>query len=287
MEFLIISGMSGAGKSRVANILEDLDFYCVDNMPVMLMPKFAELCLATMGRYERVALVTDIRGGNTFDELFAALDEMRTMGCDYKILFIEASVEAIIKRYKETRRRHPLEAECGNVEKAVRQERQMLASVRSRADYIIDTSGLTLGKLQRELYRLFAGDTSERAMKINVMSFGFKYGVPIEADLVFDVRFLPNPFYVPELRELCGRDKPVKDYIFGAKQTEEFMGYLTDFVGYLVPQYIEEGKPTLVICLGCTGGQHRSVAVAEALADFLAKKGYRVECSHRDVEKSQ
>ncbi len=287
MEFLIISGLSGAGKSRTAAILEDLDFYCVDNMPAALMPKFAELCLSGGGRYERVALVTDVRGRESFDELFKALDEMRRLGCEYKILFVEATAETIVKRYKETRRRHPLDPTGGNIENAVHREKRMLEMMRSRADYIIDTSHLTLGQLQRKLYRLFIADKGERTISVNVMSFGFKYGIPMEADLVFDVRFLPNPFYVAELKDKCGLDAPVRDFIFSHDQAKEFMTKLTGMMEFLLPLYIEEGKSSLVIAVGCTGGHHRSVAVAKSLADVLTQQGYLVEENHRDVAKEQ
>jgi UPF0042 nucleotide-binding protein len=284
MEFLIISGLSGAGKSRVAAVLEDMDFYCVDNMPVDLMPKFTELCLSTRGRYERVALVTDVRSWEHYDDLFKALDQMQEMGCDHKILFIEASPEAIIKRYKETRRRHPLAPDGKNFEDAVKREMKMLEFVREKADYIIDTSHLTLGQLQRKLYKTFMNDYDEKNMKINVISFGFKYGILIDADLVFDVRFLPNPYYEPDLKEKNGLDQEIKDYIFKFDCSNEFMNHLSKLIEFLLPHYIEEGKHFLVIGIGCTGGHHRSVAVACALADFIASKGYQVECSHRDID---
>jgi UPF0042 nucleotide-binding protein len=254
-------------------------------MPAALMPKFAELCLSGGGRYERVALVTDVRGRDSFDELFKALDEMRQLGCDYKILFIEASVETIVKRYKETRRKHPLDPTGGAIENAVHREKRMLEAMRSRADYIIDTSGTTLGQLQRKLYRLLVADKGERTISVNVMSFGFKYGIPMDADLVFDVRFLPNPFYVAELKDKCGLDAPVSDFIFSHQQANEFMDKLTGMMEFLLPLYVEEGKSSLVIAVGCTGGHHRSVAVAKKLADAITQLGYPVEAGHRDVTK--
>jgi UPF0042 nucleotide-binding protein len=286
MEILIISGLSGAGKSRVAAVLEDMDFYCVDNMPVALMPKFAELCLATRGRYERVALVTDVRAMENFSELFGALDEMRDMGCDHRILFVEASFETIVKRYKESRRRHPLDPDGGDLEKAVRREIDILAPVREQADIIIDTTDLTLGRLQRRLFAIFNKNTDEKPMTVNVVSFGFKYGIPIESDLVMDVRFLPNPYYISELRDLSGLDEPVKKFIFEYEQSKEFYSKLLDFLEFLLPCYIEEGKRHIVISIGCTGGHHRSVAIAQALTEFLAGKGYPVDCIHRDIDKS-
>lgn len=283
MEFLIITGLSGAGKSRVAAVLEDMDFYCVDNMPVDLMPKFTELCLSTRGRYERVALVTDVRAWEHYGDLFTALDQMQQMGCEHKLLFMEATPEAIIKRYKETRRRHPLAPDGKNLEAAVHREREMLEHVREKADFIIDSSNLTLGQLQRKLYKNFMSGNDENGMKVNVVSFGFKYGILMDADLVFDVRFLPNPYYQPHLKVKTGQDQEVKDFIFQFDCTNDFMEHLTKLVEFTLPHYVEEGKPFLVIGIGCTGGHHRSVAVACALADFIASKGYQVECSHRDI----
>ncbi len=286
MEILIISGLSGAGKSRVAAVLEDMDFYCVDNMPVALMPKFAELCLATRGRYERVALVTDVRAVENFSELFIALEEMRAMGCDHRILFVEAGIATIVKRYKETRRRHPLDPDGGELENAVNREIRMLMPVRDEADIIIDTTDLTLGRLQRRLLAIFNKSPEEKSLSVSVISFGYKYGIPIEADLVFDVRFLPNPYYVEKLREQSGLDKPVGDFVFSMEQSREFFEKLSDLLMFLLPWYSEEGKSHLVIGIGCTGGRHRSVAVAQALADVLTGKGYSVDCSHRDIDKS-
>lgn len=286
MEILIISGLSGAGKSRVAAVLEDMDFYCVDNMPVALMPKFAELCLATRGRYERVALVTDVRAIENLGELFIALDEMRGMGCDRRILFVEAGIDTIVKRYKETRRRHPLDPEGGDLEKAVLREIEMLSPVREQADIIIDTTGLTLGRLQRRLFSIFNKGPEEQPLNVNIISFGYKYGVPKEADLVFDVRFLPNPFYIQALRDLTGLDEPVRQYIFEFEQARVFFDKLSELMAFLLPYYIEEGKRHLVVCVGCTGGRHRSVATARALVEFLTEKGYPVDCIHRDIDKS-
>ncbi|NLM84704.1 MAG: RNase adapter RapZ [Clostridiales bacterium] len=287
MEILIISGLSGAGKSRVAAVLEDMDFYCVDNMPVSLMPKFAELCLATRGRYERVALVTDVRAIENFAELFVALDEMNAMGCKHRILFVEANVETIVKRYKETRRRHPLDPEGHELEKAVYREIELLAPVREKADIIINTTNLTLGQLQRRLFSIFNTGGADKPMSVSVISFGYKYGIPIEADLVFDVRFLPNPYYDAALRDKSGIDEPVSRYIFDSPLTEEFFRRLTDLIEFLLPLYIEDGRRNLTVCIGCTGGRHRSVAIAEALRNFLVEKGYPAESLHRDIDKSQ
>ena len=286
MEFILISGLSGAGKSKVASFLEDIGFYVVDNMPAPLIPKFAELCMANPGRYDRVALVTDIRGGQTFDGLFAALNDLHEMGCAYKILFVEASVETIIKRYKETRRIHPLAGSTHSLDEAVRSECTVLAPVRKRAEYIIDTSAFSTAKLRGEVLRLFGTGSDTPAMSVNVISFGFKYGIPIEADLVFDVRFLPNPYYIAELRHQTGLDAGVYDFVFGYRQTKDFMSYLEGLIGFLLPQYVEEGKTVLVIAIGCTGGQHRSVAITRALADFIRRKGFQATENHRDMTRA-
>lgn len=285
MEFLIISGLSGAGKSHTADILEDLDYYCVDNMPIALITKFAQLCLAAGEQYEKVALVTDIRERANFDELFKVLDGLWDLGCDYRILFVEANPANIVKRYKETRRRHPLAVPGVSIEDAISSEIKLLEPVRERADYIINTSNLTIGNLQSEIYRLFVGEDAKRKLVVNVMSFGYKYGIPIESDLVFDVRFLPNPFYVSELRELSGLDEPVSQFVFQNDITKEFMTKLKDMLKFLLPLYVEEGKMSLSISIGCTGGHHRSVAIAKALSDYIEDLGYAAQNINRDIQK--
>jgi UPF0042 nucleotide-binding protein len=285
MEIVIISGLSGAGKSRVAAVLEDMDFYCVDNMPLTMMPKFAELCLATQGRYERVALVTDVRALENIDELFGTFEEMKELGCVLSILYVEAETDTIVRRYKETRRRHPLDHTGSGLAEAVEKEVDMLAPVRERADEIIDTTGLTLSKLQRRLNKRFLEEHDQKALNVTVKSFGFKYGLPVEADILFDVRFMPNPFYIPELRLKTGLDDIVKDFVFGLDQSNEFMQRLCDMLDFLLPYYIEEGRRHFVICLGCTGGKHRSPAVVNALMEHLNEQGYPVDCIHRDLEK--
>jgi len=287
MEFVVISGISGAGKSRAADVLEDLGFYCVDNMPAALIPRFAEFCLAAGGKYERVALVTDVREQDSFDELFSALDEMKALGCPYKILFMDASVETLVRRFKETRRRHPLDPSGRGLEEAIRAEKHILLPVRDRANYIVDTTGLALGRLQRKLFQLFGATsaTQEKPIHVNIVAFGFKYGIPMDSDLLFDVRYLPNPFYIESLRPLSGLDEPVRDFIFSHGQASEFMEHLERMVSFLLPLYIEEGKPSLTISIGCTGGRHRSVALTAALAGFVADEGYKVETIHRDLEK--
>ena len=286
MEFVIVSGLSGAGKSKAVEFMEDMGFFCVDNLPAPLIPKFAELCMAGHGEYERVALVTDIRGGGNFDGLFQALDALNAMNCEYKILFVEANEETIIKRYKETRRNHPLSHEGSSLQEAVAAEREMLAPVRARAAYIIDTSTLSTAKLRGEVLRLFGRESDEKAVSINVLSFGFKYGLPIEADLVLDVRFLPNPFYVPELRNKTGISDDVYHYVMDTASAKEFMQRLEKLFEFLLPQYVEEGKSALVIAVGCTGGKHRSVSVTRALAAYIRQKGYSFSEKHRDMTRA-
>ena len=242
--------------------------------------------MANQGKYEKVALVTDVRGGETFNKLFEALAKLEQMGCPYEILFMEASPETIIHRYKESRRKHPLGNPCTPIEDAVRSERQVLKTVRERANYIIDTTALSTAKLRGQLRHLFASEEPAAQMAVNVISFGYKYGIPIEADLVLDVRFLPNPFYIDELRSHCGLDQDVYDFVFQFQQTQDFMKYLERLIAFLLPLYSEEGKSALVIAVGCTGGQHRSVAVTRALAEFIRRKGYQATESHRDMTRA-
>ena len=285
MEILIVSGLSGAGKSRVAGGLEDLGFYCVDNMPVALMPRFAELCLASQGKYERVALVTDVRNIEDFDELFRALEAMEALGCGHRILFVEASIGTIVKRYKETRRCHPLSPDGSDLAGTVAREMEMLEPVKQRADYVINTSELTLGQLQRRLFRLFSGNPEKKPLTVNVISFGYKRGLPLDADIILDARFLPNPYYVSELRQKTGLDAGVRQYVFSTGQANAFLDRLSSLISFLLPGYVEEGKRFLTIGIGCTGGRHRSVAIAESVRDIIAELGYPVECFHRDIEK--
>lgn len=285
MDIIIVSGLSGAGKSRAAAVLEDLDYYCVDNIPVSMMSKFVELCLATSGRYERVALVTDVRAITDFSELFIALDDIKELGCKYSILFMEAKTETIVKRYKETRRKHPLDPDGHDLLAAVEKEREYMLPVRNRADYIIDTTNLTLGRLQRTLYQNLIETNSDNPMAVTFMSFGYKNGVPIEADLMFDVRFLPNPYYIPQLKEHNGLEKEVSDYIFSFDISNDFSSRITELLKFLLPQYVEEGKRNLVVAFGCTGGHHRSVSLAVKIGTNIAELGYPVEFRHRDIEK--
>ena len=285
MDFLIITGLSGAGKSRAADVLEDLDYYCVDNMPIALMPRFAELCIATGGRYEKVALVTDVRAKNSFSELISTLDQLKEMNCDVRILYMDADVRTLVRRYKESRRPHPLAVRGGSIEDAISKEIELLAPIKEHADFIVDSSKLTLGALQNKLFSLFAGEGKKREIDVTVLSFGYKHGMPLDADLVFDVRFLPNPFYVEELRPQTGLDRPVAEFVFSYQQTRTFMEKIEDMLDFLLPMYIEEGKLNLTVAIGCTGGHHRSVAIASAINDYLKAKGISSVNVNRDIEK--
>lgn len=285
MEILVISGLSGGGKSKAASFLEDMGFYIVDNMPAAMILKFAEFCAGVSGRYDRVALVYDVRTASSFTELFEVLDKLKSMGA-CRMLFLEASPETIIKRYKETRRRHPLRGETDSLEEAVRRERELMAPVKERADFIIDTSRTSTAQLRGELLRLFGQGEERGAMTVNVTSFGFKYGLPLEADLVLDVRFMPNPFYIEDLRPKTGLDQAVSDYVFSFQQTRDFMKKLEDLLSFTLPLYAEEGKTSLTIAVGCTGGHHRSVAVTHALTVFVRQQGYSVTENHRDMSRS-
>ena len=283
MEFLIISGMSGAGKSQAADILEDMDYYCVDNLPLALLPRFAELCLASQGRYERVALVTDVRERESLGALLPALDGLWEMGLEYRILFMEADVPTIVRRYKSSRRPHPMQEPGDTVEDAVRREARSLAPVRERADYIINTSGLTTSMLQSRIRELL--DRKERSFAVMVSAFGYKYGLPIDADLVFDVRFLPNPYYVAQLRPHSGLDADVSKIVLDRPESQAFMERLLALLDYIIPLYAEEGRYTLHIAIGCTGGRHRSVAVANAVAAHLSERRENVTATFRDIDK--
>ena len=283
MEILIISGLSGAGKSKAASYLEDMGFYIVDNMPAAMILKFAEFCAGGNGRYDRVALVYDVRTASSFTELFVVLDQLKAMDGVCRMLFLEASPETIIKRYKETRRRHPLGDQADSLEEAVRKERELMAPVRGRADFVIDTSRTSTAQLRGELLRLFDTRGEKGGMTVNVTSFGFKHGLPLEADLVFDVRFMPNPFYIEDLRPQTGLDAPVAEYVFSFPQTRDFLKKLEDLLAFTLPLYAEEGKTTLSIAVVCTGGHHRSVAVTHALTEYIRGLGYQVSENHRDM----
>ena len=286
MEILIISGLSGSGKSKAASFLEDMGFYIVDNMPAGMILKFAEFCAAGSGRYSRVALVYDVRTADSFDEFLDTLDTLKARGYDCKLLFLEADVSVIIKRYKETRRLHPLQDTSEGLEDAVNREIAMMRCVRDRADILLNTSTSSTARLRGEMFRLFGDSQQAQEMTVSLVSFGFKHGLPMEADLVFDVRFMPNPFYIDSMRPQTGLDAPVRDYVFSFRETEEFMTRLRDLLGYVLPLYRKEGKTVLVVAIGCTGGHHRSVAVTHALAEYITSLGYRVTDNHRDMTRS-
>ncbi len=285
MNFLIVSGMSGAGKSRAAATLEDLGYYCVDNLPIALIPRFAEICLAATERYERVALVTDVRVGGDFQRLFESLDSIADMGCVYRILFLDTDTPTLIRRFKETRRKHPLMDKDNSMTNAIEHERQLLSALRDRADFIVDTTSLSAAGLREQILALFSGLDKGGAFEIIVQSFGFKYGIPADSDLVFDVRFLPNPYYEMSLREKNGTDPDVRNYVFQDGAADALMLKLNPLVDFLLPHYAAEGKSNLIISIGCTGGMHRSVAIAEALSEHLKKEKYEVVTMHRDYHR--
>jgi len=281
---VIITGLSGAGKSQAMHSFEDLGYFCIDNLPPMLIPKFAELAIQSAGKINRIALVSDIRGGDFFASLQEALQHLEAIGLAYEIIFLEASDEVLIRRFKETRRRHPL-ASLGSITEGIKEERRMLAQIRRRADKLIDTSLLTPQELKEKIKNLYAPDNEKENILITLVAFGFKHGIPLDADLVFDVRFLPNPHYIDQLRPLTGNDEAVKNYIWKWSVTYQFFQKLVDMVQFLIPCYIEEGKPQLVIAIGCTGGRHRSVSLVNELAKILQGKNYSVVKEYRDIEK--
>lgn len=284
MKIVIVSGMSGAGKSSAIKAMEDAGFYCVDNMPPKLIPAFAEVCGQSNGEIEKVGLVVDMRSGNMFNQLPDVLEKLREKGIDYDILFLEASDEVLVSRYKQTRRSHPL-APDGGVSEGIAKERKLLESIRKSAEYIIDTSSLTTLQLKEEVNKIFLKGSEYKSMVIKIESFGFKHGIPYDADLVFDVRFLPNPFYIPELKAKTGLNHEVSSYVFSFKQTGVFVKQLEEMISFLIPHYMEEGKTELVIGIGCTGGKHRSVAIAEELYKYISKTDYRTVIKHRDYLK--
>lgn len=280
---VIITGMSGAGKTQVMRFVEDLGYFCVDNLPPALIPKFAELCSQSGGRVQRIALVVDIRGGDFFDQLMQVLEDLEGQGIMYEVLFLEASDDTLIRRYKETRRRHPLAPE-GRISEGIRLERDRLEYIRGRATHIIDTSDFTTAQLKERIVELFEEDRGKPQINITMVSFGFKYGIPLDADMVFDVRFLPNPFYVASLRTKSGENPLVAEYIDKWPVTHQFLKRLQGLLDFLVPHYVKEGKTQLVIAVGCTGGLHRSVFIIGRIAEALQAQGYRVGIEHRDVK---
>lgn len=290
MEFVIVSGMSGAGKSGAVKALEDINFYCIDNMPPKLIPKLLELSLHSNERQlSKIAVVMDIRGGDISRDLFEVLSELDHLQCRYQILFLDADDETIIRRYKQTRHKHPLIGtgliQVDSISQALTRERELLEPIRRRADYTVDTSMFSAMQLKDYIQRLFSR-TERESLLIHCMSFGFKYGLPSDADLVFDVRCLPNPFYIPSLKPKTGLEEPVRSYVMQWKESQELSRRLSELLDFLVPLYQKEGKSQLVVAIGCTGGMHRSVVFCEMLASHLNETGYRALATHRDMEKS-
>lgn len=286
MRFIVLTGLSGAGKSQALSFLEDYGFYCVDNMPAALIPDFAKLALSSGEQYENVALVTDIRAGTDISGILAVLEDILSDKSVLQIVYLEASTQCIINRYKETRHKHPLAPDGAGIFEAIETERRQLQEIRGHADYIIDSTYLSTAKLRTYIANLLISNDKNYPIVVSVMSFGFKYSVPKESDLVFDVRFLPNPYYDTNLRPKTGLDEDVRNYVFKSGQADEFMTKLTDLINFLLPCYIAEGKNTLVISVGCTGGKHRSVAIAEALRKWLKENNYFTTIKHRDMLKN-
>ena len=283
MRIVVVTGMSGAGMRTALKVLEDAGYYCVDNLPVELVLKFLELAVNNSRNISNIAMCVDVRVGENFGEFATVLSAMDKMGYEYDILFLEAEDEVLVKRYKETRRNHPLAGEHRIME-GILQEREEIAFLKEKADYIIDTSTLLTRELKQELEKIFVEDENFNNLMVTVLSFGFKYGIPVDADLVFDVRFLPNPYYFDEMRPLTGNDALVHDYVMGFKEAEEFLAKLTDMINFLIPNYILEGKNRLVIGIGCTGGKHRSVTIANELFSRLDGNNFGVKVEHRDIE---
>lgn len=285
MRFVIVTGMSGAGRSTTMKFLEDAGYYCVDNLPVELFEKLAELLLVPDREIEKVALGVDVRTGQGFDDLENALCAMKELGIPYEIVFMESTDEVLIKRYKETRRNHPLAAD-NRIEVGIKREREKLSVIKKQADYILDTSRMLTRELKSELESIFIENHKFKNLYVTILSFGFKYGIPADADLVFDVRFLPNPYYYDELRRLTGNDKAVSDFVMKHEESEQFLNKLEDMLQFLIPNYIVEGKNQLVVAIGCTGGKHRSVTLANALYNRMERYDeYGFKLEHRDISK--
>lgn len=281
MQFTIVTGMSGSGKTKVIRYLEDMGYFCIDNMPPMLIPKFSEMLSSANGKFNNVALVIDVRVGEMINELIDQVNIQKMKGYDVRILFLNANDETLVKRYKETRRSHPIYNPDGLLA-SIRQERQMLEKLLNASDYVIDTSDMKNNELLNELKEIYNHDNKHR-ISINVTAFGFKYGMPLDADLVYDVRCFPNPFYIEELKYKTGNDKEVQDYVMSFPTAVTFMEKLNDMIGFLIPLYEEEGKVSLTVAIGCTGGKHRSVTMTNKLAAYLKQRGYTVDVTYRDI----
>lgn len=286
MRLIIVTGMSGAGKSTAIKILEDVGFYCIDNLPPSLIPNFAELCVGQQEKFNKVALGIDIRGGRLFADLFSSLDIMKQNGYEYDILFLDSSDDILIKRFKETRRLHPLARE-GRIEEGIIKEREILKEIKQKASHIIDTTNLLPKDVKDMVLKIFVNKEEFNNLMITIVTFGFKYGIPIDSDLVFDVRFMPNPYYITEMRPLTGNDKIIQDYVMERDVSKEFLVKLTDMIEFLIPHYVKEGKNQLVISIGCTGGKHRSVTIGNMLQEKINKAGHSTLIQHRDIEKDK
>lgn len=285
MEFVVVTGMSGAGKSKAADALEDIGYYCVDNMPPVLLPKFAELCLQAKEDVSRVALVADVRSRDSFGDLWESLERLKESQVVFKLLFLDCEEGVLAHRFKETRRQHPLyDRAGGSTERAIAMERKLLEQVRYHADYLVDTTHLSTGQLKERISQMFLNTVSE-SLLVECMSFGFKFGAPAEADMLFDVRCFPNPFYEPDLKNKTGMDREVQDYVHRWEDVQTFEEKLQDMLRFLLPLYCKEGKSQVVLAIGCTGGKHRSVTIARDMAAYVESLGYRVQCSHRDIQR--
>lgn len=282
IRFVIITGLSGAGKSEAMKSFEDLGFFCVDNLPPVLIPKFAELCAQSEGRINKIALVVDVRGGDFFNSISSSLEILEENGLTYEVIFLEADEEVLVRRFKESRRRHPLSGEGGILD-GIRAEKSKLEEIRGKANLIVDTSNLTARQLREVIVEKYSQVVEQQRMIFTIVSFGFRNGIPLDADLIFDVRFLPNPHYVDSLQGLTGNNKEVADYVLKWPVTSRFLRKLYGLVEFLAPQYINEGKTQLIIGIGCTGGRHRSVTIANQLGEFLCAKGYKAVVEHRDI----
>lgn len=283
MKLVIVTGLSGAGRTRALRCLEDMNWYCVDNMPPILISKFTEMCIQSQGKLSKVAMVVDVRSGDAFSKIGEEIEALKQMDCNYEILFLDATDEVIISRYKETRRMHPM-SPMGRTLDGIAKEREILKDIKSHATHIVDTSKLTPQQLKKCMRDLFFEENETTGITIDILSFGFKYGIPLDSDLVFDVRFLPNPFYVTRLKPLTGFDREVEDYIMQYEQSNVFCNKLIDMVRFLMPYYVEEGKGNLVISIGCTGGRHRSVTIARILNNALENE-FICHINHRDINK--
>ena len=285
MQLTVVTGMSGSGKTQVVRFLEDMGFFCIDNMPPILIEKFADMFFSVNGKYDKIAFVIDVRVGEMINQLLDTLQILKENGYDHRLLFLDASDETLVKRYKETRRIHPVASDTGLLE-SIRRERQMLAQLKEAADVIIDTTDMAISDLMQRLKEIYIhnGDP-QKAITVNIMAFGFKYGIPLDSDLVFDVRCFPNPFYVEELKDKTGNDREVQEYVMKFEETQKFLEKLVDMVRFLLPLYVEEGKTSLTVAIGCTGGKHRSVTLANKLGEALER--YHVNLIYRDVARGR